>query len=220
MSTAGLVVDPATDMLGVVDLQPSFMPGGALPTIGGDEIVPGINRLLRDCFRHAFATQDWHPPGHTSFASSHRGRSPYEVVSMPYGPQMLWPDHAVQGTAGAALHPGLDGDRLSLVLRKGWRPELDSYSAFFENDGATRTGLAGWLADRGVRRLFLTGLAADFAVAWSAEDAVRAGFETIVIEDMTRAIALPQPDGSTSATGARSRLKAAGVRFVGSDALT
>ena len=217
--SAGLILDPATDMLGVVDLQPTFMPSGELPTTGGDEIVPGINRLLRDRFRHAFATQDWHPPGHTSFASSHPGRNPYEVVSMPYGPQVLWPDHAVQGTAGAALHPGLDADRLSLILRKGWRPELDSYSAFFENDGATRTGLAGWLTDRGVRRLFLVGLAADFCVAWSAEDAVRAGFETIVIEDMTRAIALPQPDGSTSATQARIRLEAAGVRFVRSGAL-
>ncbi len=218
MST-GLILDPATDVLGIVDLQPTFMPGGELPVAGGEEIVPGINRLLRDRFRHAFATQDWHPPGHTSFASSHPGRRAYEVVSMPYGPQMLWPDHAMQGTAGAALHPGLDGDRLSLILRKGWRPELDSYSAFFENDGATRTGLAGWLADRGTRRLFLAGLAADFCVAWSAEDAVRAGLETIVIQDMTRAIALPQPDGSTSATQARARLQEAGVRFVRSDEL-
>ncbi len=217
--SAGLVLDPATDMLGVVDLQPTFMPGGELPVAGGDEIVPGINRLLRDRFRHAFATQDWHPPGHTSFASSHPGRQPYEVVSMPYGPQVLWPDHAVQGTAAAALHPGLEADRVSLILRKGWRPELDGYSAFFENDGVTRTGLSGWLADRGVRRLFLAGLPADFCLAWSAEDAVRAGFETVVIEDMTRALALPQPDGSTSATQARRRLEQAGVRFVRSDAL-
>ncbi len=217
--SAGLILDPATDVLGVVDLQPTFMPGGELPVAGGEEIVPGINRLLRDRFRNAFATQDWHPPGHTSFASSHPDRRAYEVVSMPYGPQMLWPDHAVQGTSGAALHPGLDVDRFSLILRKGWRPELDSYSAFFENDGATRTGLAGWLADRGARRLFLVGLAADFCVAWSAEDAVRTGFETIVIEDMTRAIALPQPDGSTSATRARARLEEMGVRFVRSDEL-
>ncbi len=216
---AGLVLDPATDVLGVVDLQPCFMPGGELPVAGAEEIVPGINRLLRERFLHAFATQDWHPPGHTSFASSHPGRKPYEVVSMPYGPQVLWPDHAVQGTASAELHPEFDAARVSLILRKGWRPELDSYSAFFDNDGATRTGLAGWLADRGTRRLFLAGLAADFCVAWSAEDAMRAGFETIVIEDMTRAIALPQPDGGTSATLARSRLEAAGVRFVQSDAL-
>lgn len=217
--SGGLVLDPATDVLGIVDLQPTFMPGGELAVAGAEEIVPGINRLLRERFLHAFATQDWHPPGHTSFASSHSGRKPYDVVSMPYGPQVLWPDHAVQGTVGAELHPGLDGTRVSLILRKGWRPELDSYSAFFENDGVTRTGLAGWLADRGVRRLFLVGLAADFCVAWSAEDAVRAGLEAIVIEDLTRAIALPQPGGGTSATLAHDRLKAAGVRFIQSDEL-
>jgi nicotinamidase/pyrazinamidase len=214
--TAGLVLDPLTDVLGIVDLQPTFMPGGELPVIGGDEIVPVINRLLRDHFRHAFATQDWHPVDHTSFASRHPGRGPYDVVSMPYGPQILWPDHAIQGTPNAALHPDLDADRITLILRKGWRPELDSYSAFFENDGVTRTGLSGWLADRNVRRVFLAGLAADFCVAWSAEDAVNAGFETIVIEDATRAIALPQPDGTTSATQARARLEALGVRFISS----
>ena len=217
---AGLLIDPATDMLGIVDLQPTFMPGGELPAAGAEEIVPGINRLLRERFLHAFGTQDWHPAGHTSFASRHPGRKPFDVVSMPYGPQVLWPDHAVQGTPGAELHPGLDAGRVSLILRKGWRPELDSYSAFFDNDGVTPTGLAGWLADRGARRLFLVGLAADFCVAWSAEDAVRVGFEPVVIEDLTRAIALPQPDGGTSATLARSRLEAAGVRFVQSDELS
>lgn len=211
---AGLRLDPHTDMLGVIDVQPTFMPGGELPVPGGDEIVPVINRLLHDRFRYAFATQDWHPAGHSSFASSHAGRRPSDVVAMPYGPQILWPDHAVQGTAGAALHPGLATDRIELILRKGWRTELDSYSAFFENDGRTGTGLKGWLADRGVRRLFLTGLAGDICVAWSAEDAVRAGFETVIVEDATRALALLQPDGRTSADLARDRLAAMGVGFV------
>ena len=220
MPAAGLVLDPLTDVLGIVDLQPTFMPGGELPVAGGDEIVPVINHLLQHHFRQSFATQDWHPSGHTSFASSHTGRKPYDVVSMPYGPQVLWPDHALQGTSNAALHPDLDADRITLILRKGWRAELDSYSAFYENDGVTRTGLAGWLTDRGVRRLFLTGLATDFCVAWSAEDAIGAGFETFVIEDATRAIGLAQPDGTTSATQARERLEALGVGFVRSNELT
>lgn len=216
----GWTPDDRTDVLGVIDVQPTFMPGGELPVTGGDEIVPIINRLLHDRFRHAFATQDWHPPGHTSFASAHPDRAPYDVVSMPYGPQILWPDHAIQGTANASLHPGLDTDRIELVLRKGWRAELDSYSAFFENDGSTSTGLKGWLGDLDIRRLFLVGLAGDFCVAWSAEDAVRAGFETIIIEDATRSIGLPQPDGRTSADLARDRLTALGVTFIQSTDLS
>ncbi len=211
---ARVKLDVHTDMLGIVDVQPSFMPGGDLPVAGGDEVVPVINRLLNNNFRHAFATQDWHPPGHTSFASRHPGRKPYDVVSMPYGPQILWPDHAIQGTRNAELHPALDSHLVELILRKGWRAELDSYSAFFENDGATSTGLRGWLADRRPGRLFLTGLAGDFCVAWSAEDAVRIGLETIIIEDATRSIALPQPDGRTSDEHARQRLQALGVTFI------
>ena len=217
---AGLKLDPHTDILGIIDVQPSFMPGGDLPVTGGDQVVPVINQLLGARFRHAFATQDWHPAGHTSFASTHADRKPYDVVSMPYGPQILWPDHAIQGTRNAELHPALRADRLEMVLRKGWRAELDSYSAFFENDGTTSTGLKGWLTDRGARRLFLAGLAGDFCVAWSAEDSVRAGFETIVIEDATRFIALPQPDGRTSAEHARDRLQALGVAFVTSTDLS
>ena len=211
----GLKIDGRTDMLAVIDVQPTFMPGGELPVPDGDRVVPVINRLLGR-FRHACATQDWHPPGHASFASSHPGRMPYDVAQMPYGPQILWPDHAIQGSAGAALHPDLDTMRMELVLRKGCRSDLDSYSAFFENDRATSTGLRGWLLDRGTRRLFLAGLARDFCVAWSAEDATRAGFETFVVEDATRAIALPQSDGRDSDAVARERLAALGVTFLNS----
>lgn len=211
---AGLKLEPRTDVLGVIDLQATFMPGGELPVAGGDEIIPIVNHLLQNHFRHAFATQDWHPSGHTSFASAHPGRVPYDVVSMPYGPQILWPDHAIQNTKNAELHHRLDSHRIELIIRKGWRPELDSYSAFLENDGKTPTGLKGWLIDRGVRRLFLCGLAADFCIAWSAEDAARAGFETFVIEDATRGIGLAQPDGRTSLGHSKDRLTALGVRFV------
>lgn len=211
---AGLKLDLHTDVLGVIDVQPTFMPGGELPVAGGDEVLPTINHLLCERFRHAFATQDWHPAGHTSFASTHPGRAAYDVVPMPYGSQILWPDHAIQGSRNAELHPGLASRHVQLVVRKGWRPELDSYSAFLENDGRTTTGLCGWLVDRGIRRLFLSGLASDFCVAWSAADAARAGFETFIIEDATRGIALPQPDGRSSIAHARDRLTALGVSFL------
>lgn len=211
---AGMKLDLHTDVLGVIDVQPTFMPGGELPVIGGHEVLPLVNKLLRDRFRHAFATQDWHPVGHTSFASAHPGRAAYDVVAMPYGPQILWPAHAIQGTPNADLHPSLASHRIELIIRKGWRPELDSYSAFVENDGRTGTGLRGWLVDRGFRRLFLCGLASDFCVAWSAEDAARAGFDTFIVEDATRGIALPQPDGRSSVTHARDRLAGLGVTFL------
>ena len=201
------------EMLGLIDVQPTFMPGGALPVPDGEAVVPVINRLLAGRFVHAFATQDWHPPGHSSFASSHPGRLPYESIAMPYGPQVLWPDHAIAGSAEAALHPGLDQARIELVLRKGFRPEVDSYSAFFENDHRTTTGLDAWLRARGVARLFLAGLATDFCVAWSAEDAAMLGYEVVVIEDACRGIGLPLPGGGDSMTAARARLAAAGVRF-------
>ncbi|WP_419729550.1 nicotinamidase [Lichenicola sp.] len=190
------------------------MPGGELPVADGHAVIPTINRLLDTRFRHAFATQDWHPPGHSSFASTHTNRQPNDAIPLPYGLQVLWPDHAIQGSPNAELHPDLDSHRIELIIRKGWRPELDSYSAFLENDRLTSTGLKGWLADRGARRLFLCGLAADFCVAWSAEDAVRAGFETFVIEDATRAIGMPRPDGGTSTEEARDRLQALGVTLL------
>jgi len=203
---------PETDVLGLVDVQPTFMPGGELPVPDGDAVVPAINRLL-ESFPHAFATQDWHPPGHSSFASAHPGRQAFEAIDMPYGRQVLWPDHALQGTANAALHRDLDLRRVELIIRKGFRPQLDSYSAFFENDRKTPTGLDGWLRQRGFKRLFLVGLATDFCVAWSAEDAARLGYEVTVIEDACRGIGMPLAGGGSTMDEARERLTKRGVRF-------
>ena len=200
----------------MVDVQPTFMPGGELAVAEGAAVVPVINRLLAGPFAQAFATQDWHPPGHLSFASAHPGRQPYESIDLPYGPQVLWPDHAVQGTANAGLHPGLDTSRIEVITRKGYDRNIDSYSAFFENDHRTSTGLDGWLRSRGMTRIFLAGLATDFCVAWSAEDAVRLGFEVAVIEDACRGIALPVAGGQTTLDQARDRLAALGVRFISS----
>jgi nicotinamidase/pyrazinamidase len=208
-------IDVETDILGLIDVQPTFMSGGELPVADGDAVVPVINRLLTR-FVHAFATQDWHPPGHASFASVHSGQQPYDTIDMPYGRQVLWPDHALQGSANAALHRELDLARVEVIVRKGFRPMLDSYSAFFENDRKTATGLDGWLRQRGFRRLFLVGLATDFCVAWSAEDAARLGYDVTVIEDACRGIGIPLADGRTTLGEARARLIAIGVRFVGS----
>jgi nicotinamidase/pyrazinamidase len=175
------------DALLVIDLQNDFCPGGKLAVAGGDEIVPIVNRLV-ERFVHVLLTQDWHPPGHRSFASAHPGRKPSETIDMPYGKQTLWPDHCVQGTTGAAFHPALSRSRAELILRKGYRPDIDSYSAFYENDRATPTGLAGYLNERGFGRLYFVGLATDFCVAYSALDARRAGFEATVLLDACRAI--------------------------------
>jgi nicotinamidase/pyrazinamidase len=207
-----------TDILGVIDLQPTFMPGGELPVPEGDAIVPLINRLLAGPFAHAFATQDWHPAEHASFAATH-GRAPYETAQLHYGEQVLWPEHGLQGSAGAALHPELDTGRLEVILRKGFHPGIDSYSAFFENDRVTPTGLDGYLRARGFHRIFFTGLATDFCVAWSAEDAVRLGYAAVIVEDACRAIALPLGDGRTTLDEARQRLLGLGVRFVHAEAL-
>jgi nicotinamidase/pyrazinamidase len=180
------------DVLLVVDVQNGFVPGGNLAVTGGDEVVPVINRLAR-AFEHVVLTQDWHTPGHISFASSHPGRKPFETIALPYGTQVLWPDHCVQGTGDADLHPGLRIPHAELVIRKGYRQHMDSYSAFFEADGTTPTGLAGYLRERGLCHVFLVGLATDFCVAWSALDARKAGFAATVIEDATRGI---DADGS------------------------
>ena len=211
-------IDPRTDILGLVDVQPTFMSGGELPVAEGEAVVPVINRLLPR-FAHAFATQDWHPPGHSSFASAHPGRQPYETIEMPYGPQVLWPDHALQGSRSAALHPALDLAKVEVIIRKGCDPAVDSYSAFFENDHRTPTGLDGWLRQRGFRHVFLVGLATDFCVAWSAEDAVRLGYAVTLIEDACRGIALPAANGRTTMQQAHGRLAALGVRFVTSNQL-
>jgi nicotinamidase/pyrazinamidase len=175
------------DVLLVVDLQNDFMPGGALAVADGDSIVPIVNRLARN-FANVVLTQDWHPPGHVSFASSHGDAKPFETIVLSYGDQTLWPDHCVQGSPGAALHKGLAVDRAILILRKGYNPNIDSYSAFAEADGETSTGLAGFLEEKSIRRVFACGLATDYCVAWSALDARARGFETFVIEDACRAI--------------------------------
>lgn len=187
-----------TDCLVVVDVQNDFMPSGALAVPDGDAVVPVINRLMPH-FPHLVLTQDWHPPGHLSFASSHPGRRPFETVGMPYGLQTLWPDHCLQGTGGAAFHPDLATNRAEMIVRKGYRPAIDSYSAFMENDRTTPTGLTGYLRERGFTRLFFAGLATDFCVRWSVEDARAAGFEAVLIEDACRAIDL---DGSLAAARA------------------
>ena len=177
------------DLLLVIDVQNDFCAGGALAVPNGDAVVPVINRLA-ERFKHIALTQDWHPSGHRSFATSHPGRSAFEAVRMPYGEQTLWPDHCIQGTPGAEFHPQLGTRRAELIIRKGFRPEIDSYSAFFENDRSTPTGLAGYLRERGFRRVFLTGLATDFCVYYSAADARRLGFDIVLIEAACRGIDL------------------------------
>jgi nicotinamidase/pyrazinamidase len=196
---------PATEALIVIDVQNDFCPGGALAVPGGDEIVPGINALMDD-FAAVILTQDWHPAGHSSFASSHGGHAPYEVIEMPYGPQVLWPDHCVIGTEGAAFHPDLRTDPADLIIRKGFRPQIDSYSAFFENDHETPTGLEGYLRTRGIEAVTLVGLATDFCVNYSAVDAAQLGFRVSVLTSLCRAIDL---DGSLAA--ARAGMEKAGV---------
>ena len=175
------------DVLVVVDVQNGFMPGGSLPVPRGDEIVLVINRLAR-AFRHVVVTQDWHTQGHISFASSHPGKKPFDMIDLPYGPQILWPDHCVQGTVDAEIHAKLVVPQASLIIRKGYRPQVDSYSAFLEADRTTMTGLSGYLRERGLETAYFVGLATDFCVAWSALDARKAGFAAVVIEDATRGI--------------------------------
>lgn len=185
-----------TDVLLVIDVQNDFCPGGKLAVAGGDEIVHIVNRIAHG-FQHVVLTQDWHPAGHSSFASSHPGKNPFEMVTMDYGPQTLWPDHCIQNTAGAAFHSGLDVPHAELIIRKGFRPGIDSYSAFFENDHKTPTGLGGYLRERGFTHVTCIGLAFDYCVRYSAEDARTLGFDTDVIEQACRAIDL---NGSADAT--------------------
>ena len=186
----------ATDVLLVVDVQNDFCPGGNLAVPHGDEVVPVVNRLGKR-FQHVILTQDWHPSGHRSFASANPGRQPFETVAFAYGPQVLWPDHCVQGSPGAAFHAALQIPHAELIVRKGCRRDIDSYSAFYENDHRTPTGLAGYLRERGLARVFLAGLAFDFCVRYSAEDARRVGFEVVVVEDACRGIDV---EGSMEAT--------------------
>ena len=195
-------------LLLIIDVQTDFCPGGALAVADGDAVVPVVNRLMGR-FQHVALTQDWHPSRHSSFATSHPGSAPFDTVSMPYGEQTLWPDHCVQGTPGAAFHPQLATERAELVIRKGFRPEIDSYSAFYENDRRTPTGLAGYLRERGLQRIFLAGLATDFCVYYSAMDARRLGFAAVLIEAGCRAI-----DLAGSLDAAWSGLAAAGVQRI------
>jgi nicotinamidase/pyrazinamidase len=196
------------DLLLIIDVQNDFCPGGALAVPRGDEVVPTINALGKK-FAHKVLTQDWHPHGHISFASSHGAAQALQAINLPYGEQVLWPDHCVSGTAGAEFHPGLDTSGADLILRKGCRIELDSYSAFYENDRRTATGLAGYLRERGMKRLFLAGLATDFCVLYSALDARWEGFDVFVIEEAVRGINV-----RGSLARARKEMTAAGVRRI------
>jgi nicotinamidase/pyrazinamidase len=198
----------ATSALIVVDVQNCFVPGGTLPVGKGDEVVPIINKLATS-FENIVVTQDWHTPGHASFASSHPGKKPFETTKLSYGQQVLWPDHCVQGSDDAALHKDLKLPTAQLIVRKGYHKDMDSYSAFEEADHKSATGLAGYLKQRGIKSVFITGLATDFCVAWTAMDARKLGFETYVIEDATRAIDL---NGSLAA--AWKQMQAKGVKRI------
>lgn len=201
------------DILLVVDIQNDFCPSGSLAVPRGEEVVPMVNRLATR-FKHVVLTQDWHPPGHLSFASNHPGRKPYETIQVAYSAQILWPDHCVQGTLGAEFRKDLQIVHAELILRKGYHREIDSYSTFFENDRKTRTGLAGYLRERGFTRVFLAGLAFDFCVRYSAEDARREGFDVVVVEDACRGIDI---DGSMLAT--RQTFSALGISRISCDAV-
>lgn len=191
-------INPETDALLVIDIQNDFCPGGALAVADGDAIIPGVVELARQ-FKHIVLSQDWHPEGHASFATSHDA-APFSMKTMPYGEQVLWPDHCVQGTRGGEFHDDIASvvSAASVVIRKGMNPDVDSYSAFFENDKTTSTGLAGYLRDKGIQRVFCVGLAYDYCVAYSALDARMEGFEAVIIKDLARPIATPVGDGRTT----------------------
>lgn len=202
-----------SDLLLIIDVQNDFCPGGALAVNDGQTIVSVINQLISK-FSHVALTQDWHPAGHSSFASSHPDRDPFTSVTMPYGEQTLWPDHCVQGTAGARFHQELDTGTASMIIRKGMNPDIDSYSAFYENDRSTSTGLAGYLRERKIKRVFCVGLALDYCVYYSALDAHKENFQTTVITDACRAIDM---DGSAAA--ATSDMKKQGISLMESSVL-
>ncbi|PSQ88230.1 MAG: bifunctional nicotinamidase/pyrazinamidase [Bacteroidetes bacterium QS_8_64_10] len=199
----------------IVDLQNDFCPGGALAVPEGDRIVPLVNRLAGQ-FEHVLQTQDWHPSGHHSFASVHEGREPFDTIQTSYGEQTLWPDHCIQGSKGAAFHPDLDTTDTELIVRKGFRREIDSYSAFFENDHETPTGLMGYLRERDIDTLYVVGLATDFCVKWTALDGAEQGFDVCVIEDAVRGI--DQPEGTVEE--AWNEMSEAGVRRTSTEALS
>jgi len=195
----------------IIDVQKDFCPGGSLAVPDGDKVVPVINKLI-DKFDHVLQTQDWHTPGHHSFASAHEGKDPFDTIKLNYGEQTLWPDHCIQGTDGASFHPDLQTTKSEMIIRKGFRGEIDSYSAFFENDHQTSTGLTGYLRERGIQQLYLVGLATDFCVKWSAIDGRKQGFQVYVIEDGVRGIDI---DGSVAK--AWREMEQIGVKRISSD---
>lgn len=197
----------------VVDTQNDFCPGGALAVPNGDRVVPVINQLM-EVFDNVVFTQDWHPAGHSSFASSHAGKEPFDETEMPYGSQVLWPDHCIQGSLGASFHPDLNQNKAQMVVRKGFRKDIDSYSAFYENDHKTPTGLTGYLRERGVQTLYITGLAADFCVKWTAMDACKESFDVHVVEDAVRGL-----DVNGSLAKAWEEMDAAGAKRTDSASL-
>ncbi len=209
----GKIKPDATAALIVVDVQNCFLPGGSLAVARGEEVIPVINRIAK-AFQNVVLTQDWHTPGHISFASSHPGKKPFESVDLPYGKQILWPDHCVQGTDGAAIHKGIDIPHAQLVIRKGHNPKVDSYSAFIEADGKLKTGLDGYLKGRNIDTVFVTGLATDFCVGWTAIDARKLGLAAYVIEDACRGI-----DTQGSLAAAWKAMEAAGVKRIQSSDL-
>jgi nicotinamidase/pyrazinamidase len=213
LAAASIKPDDASALL-VIDVQNCFLPGGSLAVKDGEQVVPIINKLGQS-FQHVVMTQDWHTPGHVSFASSHQGKKPFEMIKLPYGDQVLWPDHCVQGTDGAAISKDINIPHAELVIRKGFRKGVDSYSAFREADKKTTTGLGAYLKARGLSRVFVTGLATDFCVAWTAMDARREGFDTYVIEDAARGI-----DAQGSLAKAWDAMKKAGVKRIQSGDLT
>jgi nicotinamidase/pyrazinamidase len=210
---AGNIAVDDRSVLIVVDVQNCFLPGGSLAVKDGDQVAPVIN-LIAKKFAHVVLTQDWHMPGHVSFASAHPGKAPFDVIKLPYGDQVLWPDHCVQGTSGADISKEIAIPHAELVVRKGYNKGMDSYSAFLEADHATATGLAGYLKERGLARVFVAGLATDFCVAWTAIDARRLGFETFVIDDASRGI-----DNGGSLAAAWTAMQGAGVKRIRSDDL-
>lgn len=212
----GFALHEEADLLLVVDPQPTFMAlcPDELPVPGAEAVIPVINRILAGPIARAVATQDWHHPRHSSFASQHPGRAPLDLVDLPYGQQVLWPDHGVRATTGAAIHPALDQAKIVLILRKGFRRDIDSYSGFRENDRRTGTGLAEWLRAVGVRRLFVTGITRPYCVDWTAEDAAAAGFDTWVVEDACSRLGPPD-----ALDASRARLEAKGIRFTTADTL-
>jgi nicotinamidase/pyrazinamidase len=212
LAQGSVAVDDKSVLI-VVDVQNCFLPGGSLAVKDGDQVVPVINRIAPK-FAHVVLTQDWHTPGHVSFASTHAGKAPFEVIKLPYGDQVLWPDHCVQGTPGAEISKDISIAHATLVVRKGFNKHMDSYSAFLEADQKTPTGLGGYLKERGLARVFVAGLATDFCVAWTAMDAQRLGFETFVIDDASRGI-----DNRGSLAAAWTAMQSAGVKRIKSDDL-